>query len=259
MLIDSHCHLNFPELRDEIPQILKDAFDHNVKYFLTVNTRLAEYNDIQKIADDYPQVFCSVGVHPHDAKDHDLKTLENDLLKALDHPKTVALGETGLDYYYNNSPAELQKKSFDIHTHVAKQKQIPLIIHTRDADDDTIDILKPYQGHVTGVFHCFSGDLELVKKALDLGFYISFSGIITFKKATALQEVVQFVPLNRILVETDSPFLAPIPMRGKPNKPAYTRFVAQKVSDLKQIDFETIQQETTANFKKLFNKTRTFF
>lgn len=254
MLIDSHCHLNFPQLKDRTDEILKKANEQDVRYFLTVNTRLDEYNFLKNLTKQYKGIFCSVGVHPQDVKDHNLITLKDELSKALKDSKTVALGETGLDYYYENSPPLEQKKSFNIHIECAKEFNIPLIIHTRDADEDTIDALLPYKNHVTGVFHCFSGGIELAKKALDLGFYISFSGIITFKNAFDLMEIVKYVPLECILVETDSPFLAPIPYRGKTNEPAHVRLVAEKVSELKNIDIDLVENQTTQNFFNLFSK-----
>lgn len=254
MLVDSHCHLNFPELKDRTDDIIKNANAQGVKYFLTVNTRLSEYDFLKNLTEQYGSVFCSVGVHPHDVKDHDILTLSENLAVALKNTKTIALGETGLDYYYGNTPPNEQKKSFNIHIECAKQFKVPLIIHTRDADEDTINTLLPYKQNITGVFHCFSGGLELAKKALDLGFYISFSGIITFKKALDLMEIVKYVPVDRILVETDSPFLAPIPHRGKPNEPANVRFIAQKIATLKNLDIDIIETQTTQNFFKLFSK-----
>jgi TatD DNase family protein len=254
MLVDSHCHLNFPELKDRTDDVIKKANEQGVHYFLTVNTRLSEYAFLKNLTEKYESIFCSVGVHPHDVKDHTLATLREALSKALNHPKTVALGETGLDYYYENSPPEEQKKSFNIHIECAKEFKVPLIIHTRDADEDTIASLWPYKNDVTGVFHCFSGNIDLAKKALDLGFYISFSGIITFKKALELTDVVKYVPIDRILVETDSPFLAPVPHRGRPNEPAYVRLVAEKVAELKNMDMDLIETQTTQNFFKLFSK-----
>ncbi|HCU07262.1 MAG TPA: LuxR family transcriptional regulator [Holosporales bacterium] len=255
MLIDSHCHLNFPDFKDKIPETLERARIQGVTKFLTVNTKLSETDDLIKIVGTYDNVWCSVGVHPHDAKDHTLPEIEQKVTEYAKHPKVVALGETGLDYYYDNSPRAEQMKSFDQHIVLAEKLGLPLIIHTRDADHDTIDLLSPYKGRIQGVFHCFSGGVELANKALDLGFYLSFSGIITFKTAEKIREVVQFAPLDRILVETDSPFLAPIPYRGKPNEPAYTRIVAQKVADIKDMSLVDIATYTTQNFHALFSKT----
>ena len=254
MLIDSHCHLNFPDFKDKIPETLERARKQGVTKFLTVNTKLSETDDLIKIVETYDDVWCSVGVLPHDANDHTLSEIEQKVVQYAQHPKVVALGETGLDYYYDNSPRAEQMKSFDQHIALSEKLGLPLIIHTRDADRDTIDLLSPYKGRVTAVFHCFSGGVELAKHALDLGFYLSFSGIVTFKTAEEIREVVKFAPLDRILVETDSPFLAPIPHRGKPNEPGYTRIVAQKVADIKDMSLVEIADHTTHNFHALFSK-----
>ncbi len=255
MLVDSHCHLNFPDFKDKISETLERAYQAGVTKFLTVNTRLSETDDLIKIVDTNEDIWCSVGVHPHDAKDHTLSEIEDKVIQYAKHPKVVALGETGLDYYYDNSPRHAQMKSFEQHIILSKTLDLPLIIHTRDADEDTISLLAPYKGRVKGVFHCFSGGIDLAVKALDLGLYLSFSGIVTFKKAEEIREVVKFSPMDRILVETDSPFLAPIPHRGKPNEPAYTRLVAEKVADTKNISLAEIAQHTTQNFHTLFSKT----
>lgn len=250
MIVDSHCHLNFPQFDGQLENVFKNAFDHGVTHFLTVNTCLKEYPVLQKITQNYPFVYCSAGVHPHDAKDYTDPYFE--LIAALQDEKTIAVGETGLDYYYNNSPKEDQKRSFIAHIEASKATKKPLIIHTRDADQDTKDILCVDKGKISGVFHCFSGDLDLAKFALDLGFYVSFSGIITFKKAQTLLDVVQYVPLDRMLVETDSPFLTPIPHRGKPNEPAFTKYVVEKVAEVKNIASEDVARQTTRNFQDLF-------
>ncbi|CAO5679722.1 MAG: putative metal-dependent hydrolase YcfH [Holosporales bacterium] len=252
MLVDSHCHLNFPELIDRLDAVFENAFLHDVRHFLTVNTCLTEWDVLHAMTQKYPFVYCSAGVHPHDAKNYTKEDVYNQLLEKLNHPKTIAIGETGLDYYYNNSPSDIQKEIFIAHLDAAVKTQKPVIIHTRDADQDTIDILSAYKGRVKGVFHCFSGDEHLAKKGLDLGFYISFSGIITFNKSKDLQEIVKTVPLDRLLVETDSPFLTPTPHRGKKNEPAYTHFVAQKVAELKNLTLSEVSQSTTKNFFSLF-------
>jgi len=253
ILVDSHCHLNYPELSPNLDQVLADAAESDVRYCLAINTRLSETDLLKTIADKYPQVFCTAGVHPHDAKDHSLKYLMTQLCEHANHPKVVGLGETGLDYYYDNSPREEQITCFDIHLEASVKLKLPVVIHTRDADDDTLVTINNHPT-ATGVFHCFSGSIDLAKAALDRGYYISFSGIITFKTAEELREVVRFTPLDRMLVETDSPFLAPIPHRGKPNQPAWTRVVAEKVADIKGIPLAEIATATTANFFNLFSK-----
>lgn len=255
MLVDSHCHLNFPDFANDLDQVIKNAELNGVSYFLTVNTSLKESLTIQAIAEKYPNVFCSVGVHPHDSKLFQQADLKQQIAKLCNHPKVIALGETGLDYYYNHSDSAEQINSFETHLASSQEVDLPVIIHTRDADADTINCLQKFQ-NVRGVFHCFSGSIELARQALDLGFYISFSGIITFKSADALREVVKFAPSDRILVETDSPFLAPIPHRGKRCEPAFTRITAELVATLRNETFENIAQTTTNNFFALFNKAK---
>jgi TatD DNase family protein len=252
-LVDSHCHLNYPELYPNLDQVLTHAAENNIRYCLAINTRLSETDTLKMIADKYPQVFCTVGVHPHDAKNHQPSDLMAQLAEHVKHPKVVGLGETGLDYYYDNSPREEQIACFDIHLEASTKLNLPVVIHTRDADADTLVAINNHPA-ATGVFHCFSGSIDLAKAALDRGYYISFSGIITFKTAEDLRDVVKFTPLDRMLVETDSPFLAPIPHRGKPNQPAWTRVVAEKVAELKEIPLEEVAQTTTTNFFKLFHK-----
>jgi len=255
MLVDSHCHLNFPEFKEDLDTVIENAREHGIGHMLTVNTRLSESLAIQAIAEKYSNIFCSVGVHPHDSKDYNDSSLMERLAMHANHPKVVALGETGLDYYYNNSDQAAQIDCFKMHLEAGLKLDLPVIIHTRDADEDTIGCLDQYSG-TKGVFHCFSGSSEFAKRGLDRGLYISFSGIITFKKADELREAVKYVPLDRILVETDSPFLAPLPHRGRRNEPAFTRYVAQLVAQIKKVPFEEVAQTTTENFFKLFNKAK---
>lgn len=261
MLVDSHCHLNFPEFTSDLDAVLARAQENGVGIVLTVNTKLEQAKDLQDIADQYPQVFCSVGVHPHDAANYvdgyEGDTLYNQIKMFAKHPKVVAIGETGLDYYYNNSPRQNQISSFQDHIRASVDLNLPLIIHTRDADDDTIACLKGATERTPkGVFHCFSGNADLAKKALELGFYISFSGILTFKNAESLRQIAQEVPLDRILVETDAPFLAPIPHRGKRNEPAFTRYTAELLANLKNLSYSAIETATTNNFFTLFSNAR---
>lgn len=253
MLVDSHCHLNFLEFKQDLNQVINHAHNQGISYMLTVNTRLSESLDLQHIASNYPNIFCSVGVHPHDSKDYNEPTLIEQLKSHANHPKVVALGETGLDYYYNNSDQVAQIDCFNMHLNTGIELDLPVIIHTRDADIDTISCLDTHPG-VKGVFHCFSGSTDFAKQVLDRGLYISFSGIITFKKAEELRETVKFVPLDKMLIETDSPFLAPLPHRGKRNEPAFTYFVAKQVAELKGISIEEVAEATTKNFFSLFSK-----
>lgn len=253
MLVDSHCHLNFPDFKEDLDQVIKRAEEQGVKAFLTINTSLDQAEEIQAIADRYPNVYCTVGAHPHDASDHVYVDVYDDLIRLAHYPKVVGIGETGLDYYYNNSPKAEQIESFKTHIRASIELGLPLIIHTRDADADTLACLKEFP-KAKGVFHCFSGSMDLAKEALDLGFYISFSGIITFKKADELREVAKFAPIDRVLVETDSPFLAPIPHRGGRNEPAYTRITAEKVAEVRRMSLEEVAEKTTHNFYRLFDR-----
>jgi TatD DNase family protein len=279
MLIDSHCHLNYVDFRDDLEVCLKRAWDLGVRGFLTINTRLNEAKDLQNIADTHKNVACTVGVHPHEAKDYLETSLCDDIFTLAAHPKVVGIGETGLDYYYNHSDQDAQKWSFGGHLLMARALDLPVIIHTRDADEDTIATISdtmsytstdhPYKKECTqsmeklwdlrGVFHCFSGTKDLCRQALDLGFYISLSGIVTFKKAEALRKIAAFVPLDRLLVETDAPFLAPIPHRGKRNEPAFVTHTAECIADLRGIPFPKLCDATTENFFNLFTKTKEFF
>lgn len=259
MLIDSHCHLNFPEFTSDLDAVLARASENGVGMMLTINTKLKEAKDLQEIADRYPQVFCSVGVHPHEAKDYAKgyggDTLLDHIKMLAQHSKVVGIGETGLDYFYNHSSPDDQLASFSDHIRASIDLNLPLIIHTRDANEDTISCLKEVgQGKTKGVFHCFSGSADLAQQALALGFYISFSGILTFKNAESLRQIAQKTPLNRILVETDAPFLAPVPYRGKRNEPAFTRYTAELLANLKGLSYNEIEKVTTNNFFTLFNK-----
>jgi len=261
MLIDSHCHLNFPEFSSDLKVVLARAKENGVEVMLTVNTQLSEAQTLQAIADQYPEVFCSVGVHPHDASayvnGYEDDTLLNQIKRLAGHPKVIGIGETGLDYYYNQSSQQDQISSFTSHILASIDLNLPLIVHTRNADEDTIACLKEVgQGQAKGVFHCFSGNNHLAIQALDLGFYISFSGILTFKNAAPLRQIAQEIPLDRILVETDAPFLAPVPYRGKRNEPAYTRYTAELLANLKGLSYSVVQAATTKNFFTLFSKAR---
>lgn len=257
-LIDSHCHLNYPELKEDVSAVLQRAQEVGVKKFLTICTEIKEFPDVLKIARNHVDVFCTIGIHPHEAEKHPHIT-EEELKKGTTHPKVVGLGETGLDYYYEHSPKDIQKKCLRTHINVHKDTGLPLIIHSRDGEQDLLDILKkerigPVDGKAPGVIHCFSGTQEFADEALALGFYISISGIVTFKKTEALREIVKHIPLNRLLVETDAPFLTPIPHRGKPNEPAFVTYTAQCVAEIKDLSFKELQQATTKNFYDLFWK-----
>lgn len=258
LLIDSHCHLDYEPMISDILGTLERAEAQGVGGFLTVCTDLSKAPLMLRLADENPFVFATIGVHPHESeKTLPQKELFDFLVRASAHPKVVGFGETGLDYYYSHSPQQAQQEAFTAHIEAALDCDLPLIVHTRDAEEDTIEQLKTVgQGKARGVIHCFSGSPWLRDQALDLGFYISVSGIATFRKAEALRETLREVPLERLLVETDSPYLAPEPYRGKSNEPAFVREIAQVLSDLKEVTLEDISAHTTHNFLNLFSKVR---
>jgi TatD DNase family protein len=256
-LIDSHCHLNYEGLVDRQPEVLQNARDRGVAGFLNISTRQREWRDIISVAEREPDVWASVGVHPHEADAHpDLGA--SALVEAADHPRVIAIGECGLDYYYDKSDRQAQRERFEAHIDAARQTGLPLVVHTREAEPDTADILSSAvrEGGVTGVLHCFTGSAELARKGLDLGFYISLSGIVTFKNAQDLQETANWLPADQMLVETDSPFLAPVPHRGRKCEPAFVADTAAFVAELRGEDLEQLAEATTANFFKLFEKAR---
>lgn len=254
-LIDSHCHLNYEGLVERQSQVLENARQRGVHGFLNISTRQREWGDIIAVAERELDVWASVGVHPHEADNHpDLGAAA--LVEGADHPRVIAIGECGLDYYYDNSDRGSQRERFQAHIEAARQTGLPLVVHTRDAEEDTAEILGAAVngGGVTGVLHCFTGSAELARKALDLGFYISLSGIVTFKNAHDLQETAKWLPADRILVETDAPFLAPVPHRGQKGEPAFVADTAAFVADLRGEELDQLAEATTANFFKLFNK-----
>jgi TatD DNase family protein len=255
MLVDSHCHLEYKGLVEDRAGVLRRARAAGVGAFLNISTRQSEWEQVIGTAAREPDVFASVGIHPHEADTHqDLGRAA--LLEATRHPKVIAIGETGLDYYYDKSDRNAQKSLFRMHIDVARETQLPLIIHTRDAEEDTYAILTEEleKGAFPALIHCFTGSTEFAKKVLALGLMISLSGIVTFKNAKPLQEVAKSIPDERLLLETDSPFLAPVPHRGKVCEPAFVADTAAFVAALRGIDVEYLEQQTTANFFNLFKK-----
>lgn len=254
MLVDSHCHINClkgAEDKQVVSDYLHQALENGVKKFLCVSIDWETWPEVMDIAQDNPTVFASIGVHPNHREGHEPSV--EDLLTRADNENIVAIGETGLDYHYNKGDLTWQQNRFRTHIEAAKQCKKPLIIHTRDAREDTIRIMQENQAEQAGgVMHCFTETWDMAKSAMDLGFYISFSGIVTFKSAKELQEVAKKVPLDRMLVETDSPYLAPVPFRGKQNQPAYTKYVAEFIAQLRDESVEKIAEQTTANFHSLF-------
>ena len=257
MLVDSHCHLDFPELSGDAEGVIARARNAGVGHMLTIGTKITKFGGVLAMAERFANVSCSVGIHPHEAGAEPKMDVEK-LMTLANHPKVVAFGETGLDFYYEHSPRAEQEASFRVHIAAAREAGLPVIVHTRDADAETAAILADEMGKgaFTGVIHCFSSGPELAVKSLELGFYVSFSGIVTFKKAEALREVAKTIPMDRILVETDSPYLAPMPYRGKTNEPAYVTQTAGVVAGLKGVTGEELATRTTENFFRLFSKAK---
>jgi TatD DNase family protein len=254
-LIDSHCHLNYEGLVERQDEVLENARQRGVQGFLNISTRQKEWNDVIGVAERHADVWASVGVHPHEADAHpDLGAKA--LAEATSHSRVIAIGECGLDYYYDNSDRQAQRERFQAHIEAARQTELPLVVHTREAEADTTEILESAvrEGGVAGVLHCFTGSAELARKGLDLGFYVSLSGIVTFKNATALQEIAKWLPSNRMLVETDSPFLAPVPHRGQKCEPAFVADTAAFVAKLRGEAPDTLAEATTENFFRLFSR-----
>lgn len=255
MLIDSHCHLDDPRFAEDGQAVLARAEEAGVGLMLTISTTLIGFADMRAIAEQHAQIYCTVGVHPHEAA-AEMQTTAEALMGLARHPKVVGIGETGLDYHYMHSPREAQLSMFRIHAEAARGCALPLVVHTREAEDDTIAVLTEEcaKGPLSGVFHCFSGSARLAQAALDLGFYISFSGILTFKGADDLRALAKDLPLERLLVETDAPYLAPAPHRGKRNEPAFVRRTAEALAALKDLPLEEIGARTSENFHRLFKK-----
>jgi TatD DNase family protein len=255
MLVDSHCHLDFPDFAPELDAVVARAAAAGVGRMVTISTRVRRHAQVLAIADRFPSVTCSVGTHPHHAHE-ELDITADDLIARANHPKVVAIGEAGLDYHYDNSPRDAQEQGFRSHIAAARATGLPLVIHTREADNDTARILEEesQKGAFRAVLHCFTGGPELARRALALGHYISFTGIVTFKNSGALREIAKSLPADRFLVETDAPYLAPLPYRGKRNEPAYVVEVAKVLADVRGVSAEDIGRQTTENFFKLFSK-----
>jgi TatD DNase family protein len=254
-LVDSHCHLNYEGLAERQDEVLANARERGVSAFLNISTRQREWNDVISVAERNADVWATVGVHPHEADAHpDLGS--GALVEASKHPRVIAIGECGLDYYYDKSDRGAQRERFQAHIEAARASGLPLVVHTREAEADTAEILGDAvkKGGVTGVLHCFTGSADLARKGLDLGFYVSLSGIVTFKNAKDLQETAKWLPSNRLLVETDSPFLAPVPHRGQTCEPAFVADTAAFVAELRGESVEELADATTANFYRLFAK-----
>jgi TatD DNase family protein len=251
MIIDSHCHLDYEPLINNIDQILLNAKKNDIAKLLTIGTSLESSKKVLDIINKYSNVYGAIGIHPNSTTGN-LEKLEGILALKNNNKKVIAFGETGLDYFYKRSEKNDQIFAFEKHIEFSIAENVPVIIHTRDADDDTISIIKKYYKKTNFLIHCFTGTLDFAKKLLDLNCIISFSGIITFKKSNNLREVVKYVPLEKMLIETDSPYLSPDPFRGKSNEPANVKIVAETIASIKQISFGEVASSTTANFEKFF-------
>lgn len=256
MLVDSHCHLDFPELRGDLPGVAARMSESGVSHALTISTTLATFPAVREVAETLPNVWCSAGVHPDERRDEREADVA-ELVRMAQHPRVVAIGETGLDYYRVEGDTGWQRERFRAHIRAAREAAKPLVIHTRAAAADTLAIMREERaGEAGGVMHCFTETWEVAEAAMAMGFLISFSGIVTFKNAQALREVALRVPLERMLVETDSPYLAPVPHRGKTNEPAYVRHVAEEIARLRAIPVDEVARATSENFFRLFRDAR---
>lgn len=255
VLIDSHCHLDFPDFGPEVEEVVARAHGAGVGLMLTISTKVSEFDRVRAVAERFPHVYCTVGIHPHEAASEP-ETDTATLVEMAKHPKVVGIGETGLDYFYEHSPREAQQRNFRAHIAAARETGLPLVVHTRDADEDTAGILTEEMGKgaFPGLLHCFSSGPQLAEKALEIGLYISLSGILTFKNAVELRETAARVPLDRLLVETDAPYLAPVPKRGKRNEPSFVVHTAEKLAEVKGIGAAALAEATTANFLRLFSR-----
>jgi TatD DNase family protein len=255
MLIDSHCHLDFPDFSAELDGVVARARRAGIERMVTISTRVRRHDAVLAIAERFPDVYCSVGTHPHYAHE-ELDITTADLIARAQNPRVVALGEAGLDYHYDNSPRDAQEHGFRTHIAAARETKLPLVIHTREADDDTARILEEEteKGAFPAVLHCYTGGPDLARRAIALGLFISFTGILTFKSSTALRAIAAELPADRILVETDAPYLAPGRYRGKRNEPAYVIETANTLAEVRGVSFDTIARQTTDNFFRLFSK-----
>lgn len=256
-IVDSHCHLDFEELSADLPGVIARAEAAGVAMMVTISTRVKRFERLLEIVEAHENVYCTVGTHPHQAAEETDVTAD-ELIRLAQHPKVIGIGEAGLDYHYDTSPRDVQAASFRVHIEAARQTGLPLIIHSREAEEDTALILEEEMGK--GAFkpllHCFSSNLELARRGLAIGAYLSFSGILTFKTAEEIRKAADLAPMDRLLVETDAPYLAPVPFRGKTNEPAYTAHTLAKLAEVKAVGVDEMARATTENFFRLFSKAR---
>jgi TatD DNase family protein len=255
MVVDSHCHLDFPDFADQLDDVVGRARDAGVVRIVTISTRVRRFDGLLAIAERFPDVYCSVGTHPNNAHE-ELDVTAADLERLASHPKVVAIGEAGLDYHYDYSPRDAQRQGLLVHIEAARRTGLPLVIHARDCDDDMTALLEAEmtKGRFQAVLHCYTGGRDLAARAVELGLYVSFTGILTFKSSSALRAIAAELPLDRIFVETDAPYLAPGKFRGKRNEPAYVVETAKVLAQVRGLPFEEMARQTTDNFHRLFHK-----
>ncbi|TYC58735.1 TatD family deoxyribonuclease [Rhodobacterales bacterium] len=255
MLVDSHCHLDFPDFEGERPDLVARAHEAGVDLMVTICTHIRKFDRVVAVAEEFPEVYCSVGTHPHNAGE-ERGIPADEIVRMAAHPKVVAIGEAGLDYFYDKAPRDAQAEGLRTHIEAARQTGLPLVIHSRDADEDMAEILRDEMGKgaFAALLHCFSSGRELAMTGIELGLYVSFSGILTFKRSEELREIARDIPADRLLVETDAPYLAPQPRRGKRNEPAYTAMTAAVLAETRGVSEEEIAAQTTDNFFRLFKK-----
>ena len=255
MLVDSHCHLDFPELYSDLDAVIARAANAGIGCMLTICTRVSAIPTVLDIAERYPQVYAAIGIHPHSVEEHGILPVD-EIVSWTRHPKVVGIGETGLDYHYDKSPREMQRASFINHIEAARETGLPFIVHTRNADADTAAIIEETfaKGPALGLLHCFSSGRSLAEHAVAHGLYVSFSGIMTFRNSEDIRDTARILPANRLLVETDAPFLAPVPKRGKTNEPAFTAYTAARLAEVRGVEPEVMAETTTDNFFRLFQK-----
>lgn len=256
-IVDSHCHLDFEELARDLDAVVERAQAAGVAVMVTISTRVRRFRDVLAIAEHHPSVYCSVGTHPHNAAE-ELDVTADELVSLAAHPKVIAIGEAGLDYHYQHSPRDAQARSFRVHIEAARRSGLPLIIHSRNAEQDTAVIIEEEmaRGEFKPVLHCYSSKPDLAARGLAKGAYVSFSGILTFKNAEEIREVAASAPLDRILVETDAPYLAPAPHRGKPNEPAFVVHTLRRLAEIRAMPVENLAEITSQNFFRLFDKAK---
>jgi TatD DNase family protein len=256
-IVDTHCHLDYPGLAEQLPAVLARAAQAGIDRMITIGTRLSTFDRIREIAAGHPNVYCTIGVHPHEAGKEGFPDPDR-FLEAAEDPRVVGIGESGLDYFYDNAPRDAQRRSFLLHIHIAQATGLPLVVHTRDADDDTMDLLEEAMRRqpFTGVIHCYSSSRRLAERAVTMGLHLGIGGILTFPRSDLIRDTIRQMPLDSLVLETDAPYLAPVPRRGKPNEPAYVAYVAARLAEVLGLSVAEVERVTTANAERLFPRIK---